>query len=366
MFIKNIKLLGFRNYLEADLFFDKKKTIIIGKNAQGKTNLLEVIQILSQGKSRRAIRDAELVNFNLSEAFIHAAIEPDLTIALGLRSSGRRTVKVNDVTKKPKEFLHHIYSVSFMADDLEIVQGSPSMRRDWIDAVITQLELNYNERCIKLKEVLSQRNSFLKKLNSIGVFRSEELKPEQLAQLEVWDEVLIEAANYISAKRTEYLFKLQPIAQAYYQEIANSDLALDFHYDGKEINKLDLLQSRTKDLIRAVTHVGPHRDEIDFLLGGRLAKTFASQGERRTITLALKLAELVVLKEVHGGSPILLLDDVLAELDESRQDYLLDAIDDETQVIITTTHLGSHIEKWSNNAQILEVENGVIKQHAIN
>lgn len=365
MFIKKIKLLGFRNYIEADLVFDKAKTIIIGKNAQGKTNLLEVIQILSHSKSRRASKDAELINFNLQESFIHALIQRDqeINIAIALRPSGRRTLKINEVNKKPKELLHNLYSVSFMADDLEIVNGSPSRRRDWIDQVIIQLERPYLEHLDKFDETLSQRNSLLKKLNDQGIYRAHQLQDKQKAELEIWDDLFIEHANYISSKRKNYLDKLQSVSDTYYKRISASELYLSLIYLGKEINQEDLQNSRDKDLIRGISNLGPQRDEIEINLNDKLAKAFASQGERRTITLAIKLAELDLLKESHQESPILLLDDVLAELDESRQDFLLDAIDNDTQVIITTTHLGTHLDKWSKDSQILEVEAGVVREY---
>lgn len=364
MFIKSIKLLGFRNYLEAVLNFTKNKTIIIGKNAQGKTNLLEVVQILSHGRSRRATKDAELVNFNLQEAFIHAVIEniEQISIAMALRPSGRRTLKINEVSKKPKELIHNLYSVSFMADDLEIVNGSPSSRREWIDDLIIQLERSYTDALDKFSDALSQRNSFLKKLNEKNIYRPQELNIELNSQFEVWDQIFMQAANYITAKRTEYLAKLEPMAEYYYRAISSSDLKFQLAYNGKEISLLDLQDSRVKDLIRGISNLGPQRDEIEIMLKEKLARSFASQGERRTIILALKLAELELIKQTHLTNPILLLDDVLAELDESRQDYLLDTIDKNTQVIITTTHLGKHIEKWSMDSQILEIENGMIKE----
>lgn len=371
MFVKTLKLLGFRNYLNADIEFLAPKTIIIGKNAQGKSNLLEVIQILSHIKSRRATKDAELVNFELDQAIIHAQASQDqseenIEIALLIRKSGRRTLKINDVSKKPKDLLHHIYSVSFMVDDLEIINGSPSIRRDWMNSVIAQLNFDYNTRFDKFETILSQRNSFFKDLAERNIYRYHELNPSQQEQLAIWDQMFIDAANTITSARQDFIRELSPIAAQYYREISGTEIELELKYPGKILNQEDLINSRDRDFGRSYTNLGPHRDDIEFNLESNLAGSFASQGERRTITLALKLAELELLKSKHNESPILLLDDVLAELDEDRQDYLLNCISPSTQVIITTTHLGKHIAKWTNSAQILEIKSGSIVEGAVN
>lgn len=370
MFVKSLKLIGFRNYIEADIEFNSQKTIIIGKNAQGKSNLLEVIQILSHLKSRRASKDAELINFKLDQSIVHATVQTKNTsstvnddtqeIGLLLRRNGRRTVKINDVPKKPRELLHHIYSVAFMVDDIEIIAGSPSRRREWLDSVISQINFNYDESLSKFENILSQRNSFLKSLTEKGIYHPSALNPTHREQLLIWDQLYLEAANQLTRSRREFIQEIQPHATKYYREVSGSSTHLSLEYIGAELAEPELRESYAKDLARSYSNLGPHRDDIKFTLNDHDANHYASQGERRTITLALKLAELELHKSKHGEYPILLLDDVLAELDEDRQDYLLESINPETQVIITTTHIGKHLEKWSNNAQILEIEEGSI------
>jgi len=367
MFVSNIKLLGFRNYLEANIDLSPNKTIIIGKNAQGKTNLLEVIQILSHLKSRRVSRDIELVNFKLDDAFIVVEIidsqneETKTTIALQLRKNGRRSLKINDVKLKPKELLHHLYSVSFMAEDLEIINGSPSDRRSWLDSVICQLIKNYNDELDKFDSILQQRNAFLKKMQENNIYNYLAMSQSEKIQLGVWDDLFLEHANQVTKMRDEFFSQLNPLANAFYKEISGSTTELLLHYCGQQLGPEDLIQARAKDFARAYTNVGPHRDDVEISLNGNIAASFASQGEKRSIILALKLAELELLQSTHHHYPLLLLDDVLAELDEDRQDYLLQAIKPETQVIITTTHLGKHLEKWSQNAEILEVDQGQVR-----
>lgn len=372
MFVKEIKLIAFRNYLEADLKLEKQKTIIIGKNAQGKSNLLEVIQILSQFKSRRARRDSELINFNLDQAIIKLKIQQsnldtdDDEIAVLIRKSGKRTYKLNGNIKKPKELMHKILSVSFMSEDLNIINSSPSVRRDYLDSVVKQLSFSYAEELSKFEKTLSQRNSFLKSLVEQGKYYTNSLSGSDKTQLEIWDDLFIDQANIVTSFRESFLEQLKPKANTFYNKIAqgigslSEENKLDFEYQGSMLNKAVLSENLAKDLARGYSNLGPHRDDFVIKLNESEAISFASQGEKRSIMLAVKLSELELLQEEHDDYPILLLDDVLAELDEDRQDFLLEAVNSKCQVIITTTHLGSHLEKWSDDSQIVEIDSGEI------
>ena len=383
MFIKEINLLGFRNYLEANLELDRQKTIIIGRNAQGKSNLIEVIQLLSQFKSRRAKKDAELINFSLDQAVIKVKIkdtkesdEGDIynssfwdeesseeldELAVLIRKSGRRTYKLNGANKKPKELLHKVLCVSFMSEDLNIINSSPSTRRDFLDSVIKQLSSEYADNLSKFEKTLSQRNSFLKDLVEKGKYYPSNLNQSEKGQLEIWNDLFIEEANKVSKAREDFLAKLKPCAEDFYQKISGSEASkLDFDYLGEQLDASMLNESLGRDLARGYSNLGPHRDDFEIKLNDIAAMSFASQGEKRSIMLAVKLSELELLKEQHNDYPILLLDDVLAELDEDRQDFLLDAVNSQAQVIITTTHLGKHLEKWSEDSQIIEIEAGQI------
>ena len=368
MFLKSVNLINFRNYRELFLEINKPKLIILGANSQGKTNLLEVVQILSVAKSKRASKDAELVNFDADNAVIHAKISKDdldeLNMALMIRKSGRRTLKINDVTKKPSEILHKLYTVSFMVDDLHMVSGSPSERREWIDSILKQLYIPYKDVLAKFEKALSQRNSFLKSLLEKGVHFTN-LNPIHREQLMIWDQMFIEAANKVSKYRLELINELNPIIAKHYRNISGREDSLEVSYEVNMLTEEKMLERLKLDFIRSYTTLGPHRDEISFVLKGQNAASFASQGEKRTIVLASKLSEIELLKAKHNLNPILLLDDVLAELDEDRQDHLLDAVDDTTQVIITTTHLGKHLQKWSENAQIINIESGALLDNLV-
>lgn len=387
MFIKEINLIGFRNYVEASLKLDRQKTIIIGRNAQGKSNLIEVIQLLSQFKSRRAKKDAELINFSLEEAVIKVKIQntsssinfkeeilnssfwEDETedqkeieeLGLLIRKSGRRTYKFNGANKKPKDLLHKVLCVSFMSEDLNIINSSPSTRREYLDSVIKQLSNDYSDNLAKFEKTLSQRNSLLKDFVDKGKYHPSSLNPSDRAQLGVWDEIFIDQANKITQQRKDFIEKLEPVSDAFYKKISGTNQnMISMKYNGTDINTQVLEEYLARDLARGYCNLGPHRDELEIMLNQNLAASFASQGEKRSILLAMKLSELELLKNQHNDYPILLLDDVLAELDEDRQDFLLDAVSSKAQVIITTTHLGKHLEKWSEDSQIVEIEAGEI------
>jgi len=361
--VRKLQLIGFRNYIEAAISFDASKTIIIGNNAQGKTNLLEAIQVLTSYKSRRATKDIELINFELNEAVLRAEIskESDISsnqISMLIRPSGRRTLKVNDVNKKAKELSLDFASVSFMVDDLEIINGSPSGRRNFLDNLLAKLFYSYADDLDAFEDILLQRNSYLKSLQEKNIYHINQLQDR--VQLSIWDQMFVDKANRVSRHRSQLIKQLEPVMKNYYQRISNQNHDFELIYQGAQISQNDLDLVINKDLARGITNIGPQRDDIEFRLKYKDAASYASQGEKRSLALALKLAELELLKDKFSEYPILLLDDVLAELDEDRQDLLLECIEGDIQVIISTTHLGKHLEKWSRGAQILTVNNGVI------
>ena len=374
MFVKEINLIGFRNYLEAQLKLDKQKTIIIGRNAQGKSNLIEVIQLLSYFKSRRSKKDAELINFEMNEAVVKVHLDrpdddTDDELALLIRKSGRRTYKLNGSNQKVKDILHKLLSVSFMSEDLNIINSSPSTRRDYLDSIIKQVDLIYLENLSNFEKSLTQRNSYLKDLIDKEVYYPRSMKATQKEQLQIWNEVYIDHANKVIQSRRDFINQIEPLANKFYQEISGkpeAQLSLNYASEDLSLEALDEILGR--DLARGYSNLGPHRDDFEILLNDKDASSFASQGEKRSIILALKLSELELLHQKHDQYPVLLLDDVLAELDEDRQDFLLDAVSSKAQVIITTTHLGKHLEKWSQDSQIVEIEDGAIvhKELALN
>lgn len=373
MYLKSLQLRYFRNYQDQQVEFLAPKTILVGDNAQGKSNLLEAVELLATLRSHRAVRDRELVLDGEAASQITAVLERETGIVdLGItfRASGRRTVSLNhEALRRQLDFLGTMNAVQFSSLDLDLVRGAPSERRSWIDTLLTQLEPVYAHILQQYNVVLRQRNALLKQRSGAGS-PDAELDPEQLA---IWDSQLAALGARVIRRRARVLDRLAPYAQHWHQSISNSREVLTVRYapnvpieqDDPAIVQqafLEKIQQRAiAEQMQHTTLVGPHRDEVEFTINETPARQYGSQGQQRTLVLALKLAELKLIEAVIGEPPLLLLDDVLAELDLNRQDKLLETIQDRFQTIITTTHLGAFDNQWLKSSQILTVESGKIQ-----
>ncbi|GAC1459787.1 MAG: DNA replication/repair protein RecF [Chamaesiphon sp.] len=368
MYLKTLHLRQFRNYRDQRVDFCAAKTILVGNNAQGKSNLLEAVELLSTLKSHRAGRDRDLVLEGASASQITATLErayAPIDLALTLRTQGHRTVALNQQTlRRQMDFLGVLNAVQFSSLDLELVRGSPERRRTWIDALLIQIEPIYAHILHSYNQVLRQRNALLKEA------RSQDSDWE--LQLALWDAQLATTDSRVTRRRARILQRLAPLAQSWHASISGKTEVLEVKYapnvsleneEPEQVQQafLDKIQQRrVAEQHHGTTFVGPHRDEVEFTINQTPARAYGSQGQQRTLVLALKLAELKLIEEVVGESPLLLLDDVLAELDPLRQNQLLDAIQDRFQTLITTTHLGSFDAQWLNSSQILSVQAGQI------
>lgn len=377
MYLKSLHLRYFRNYQDQQVEFLAPKTILVGDNAQGKSNLLEAVELLATLRSHRAQRDRELVLDSEPTGQITAVLERETGIVdLGMifRSSGRRTVSLNhESLRRQLDFLGTMNAVQFSSLDLELVRGGPTERRNWLDTLLTQLEPVYAHILQQYNLVLRQRNALLRQ-RPRGAPEAElpvaALDPDQLA---VWDVQLAALGSRVIRRRARVLDRLAPFAQAWHQSISGSREVLEVRYapnvplvqdDPAVVQQafLDKLQQRAiAEQMQGTTLVGPHRDEVEFTINQTPARQYGSQGQQRTLVLALKLAELKLIEAVIGEPPLLLLDDVLAELDLNRQDKLLETIQDRFQTIITTTHLGAFDNQWLKSSQILTVEAGKVQ-----
>ncbi|MEO0350214.1 MAG: DNA replication/repair protein RecF [Cyanobacteria bacterium P01_A01_bin.15] len=372
MFLQSLHLKQFRNYGDQAVEFLAPKTILLGENAQGKSNLLEAVELLATLKSHRTSRDRDLVQTDLATAQIRASLKRDLGVSalqLTLRSGSRRTASVNGETlRRQQDFLGNLNAVQFSCLDLDLVRGGPGRRRTWTDTLLMQLEPVYVHILQQYGQVLKQRNALIKqqaKQPTDGPVP--QLDPTQLA---LWDAQLATLGTRVIRRRARMLRRLAPIAQTWHQAISGSTEQLEICYspnvdvdtdDASQIQQafLDKLQTRAMaEYYQRTTLVGPHRDDISFLIDDTPARQYGSQGQQRTLVLALKLSELQLIEEVVGEPPLLLLDDVLAELDLNRQNQLLDTIQDRFQTLITTTHLGSFDAQWLKLSQVLQVKNG--------
>ena len=374
MFLKTLSLRNFRNYQEQIVEFSAPKTILVGDNAQGKSNLLEAVELLATLKSHRTSRDKDLVKDEESVAQVSASLKREFGVSqliLTLRSNGRRTVNLNSENlRRQMDFLGVLNAVEFSSLDLDLVRGGPENRRRWLDTLLIQLEPVYAHIMSQYQKVLRQRNAFLKG-------NSENLHEKSLkSQLALWDTQLVITGTRVIRRRERAIQRLTPIAQLWHSNISGSTEHLQIKYAPNvpllethqgEVQQafLEKIKQRTvAEMHQGTTLVGPHRDEIELIINDTPARQYGSQGQQRTLVLALKLAELQLIEEVVGEPPLLLLDDVLAELDPSRQNQLLDAIQDRFQTLITTTHLGSFDSQWLNSSQILTVSGGKLSAKA--
>ncbi|MDX2216116.1 MAG: DNA replication/repair protein RecF [Oculatellaceae cyanobacterium bins.114] len=378
MFLQSLHLRQFRNYQDQRVEFAAPKTIVVGDNAQGKSNLLEAVELLATLRSHRAGRDRDLILNGTAIGQVTATLERSLgniELALTLRTQGRRTVALNEQSlKRQLDFLGVLNAVQFSSLDLDLVRSGPGQRRDWLDSVLTQLEPVYASILHQYNLILRQRNALLRQ-RSIGAAldRSDVVEvPTDLSQLAVWDAQLAIAGTRVMRRRARALQRLAPLAQTWHQAISNSQEVLEVRYlpnvsliedDPTAIQQafLEKIQQRAiAEKHQGTSLVGPHRDEIEFMINQTPARQYGSQGQQRTLVLALKLAELKLIETVVGEPPLLLLDDVLAELDLNRQNKLLDTIQERFQTLITTTHLGSFDAQWLKSSQILTVKAGQV------
>lgn len=379
MYLKNIHLYTFRNYYKQSVNLQSQKTILLGNNAQGKSNLLEAIELLATLKSHRTRRDQDLILEGEKSSQITANVERiygQSELSITLRSSGKRSLMLNhEKLHRHLEFLGHINAVEFSCLDLDLVRGSPEIRRIWLDTLLIQLEPIYAHIINQYHKILRQRNSLLKIIRKqFNDSKKSDNFTTTISQLKLWDEQLAEAGTRVTRRRNRVIQRLVPLAQKWHKSISGKAELLDINYlsnitieneDHQTIQQRFLEKIEQRSIIErnlATTVVGPHRDDVEFNINKNQAKFYGSQGQQRTLVLAIKLAELQLIEDVIGEPPLLLLDDVLAELDHNRQKQLLEAIQGKFQTLITTTHLPTFDTEWLKSSQIIKVERGKIFQ----
>ena len=370
MYLRSLHLRHFRNYHDQQIDFTAAKTILLGNNAQGKSNLLEAVELLSSLKSHRTSRDRDLIYDGETICQITGNLKREIgetELMMTLRENGRRTVAQNGVSlRRQLDFLGTLNMVQFSSLDLDLVRGGPDQRRHWIDALLVQLEPIYAYVLQQYNQVLRQRNALLRN----RLRQESEGRTVESPDLALWDAQLAIAGSRVIRRRARVLDRLAPFAEKWHQEISGSTEKLKIHYAPNVIAATDTPEALQQAFLEKIqtraiaeqhqgtTLVGAHRDEVELLINQTPARQYGSQGQQRTLVLSLKLAELKLIEDVIGEPPLLLLDDVLAELDLNRQNQLLDAIQDRFQTLITTTHLGSFDAQWIDSAQILEVKTG--------
>ncbi len=354
----------FRNYRRLQLEVTKKRLLIIGSNGIGKSNLLEAVELLGSLRSHRAGHDKDLIFWNENKAILRAIAETDEKLELELRvRGGRKASRNGKLLERQLDLLGPLRCVGFSALDLDLVRGEPSLRRSWLDKAVLQLEPIYSDLISRYTKLLRQRTQLWRYNNGAPPQKIDTL-------LDAFDSQMALISTRIHRRRKRLLTRLQPLANVWQRKLSqgNEDLVLNYlpgsfletnedEVGWKNSIENQLLNQRENEEKLGICKIGPHRDEVEFLLNGMQARRFGSSGQQRTIVISLKLAELELIGQLYGEPPLLLLDDVLAELDPHRQLLLLDAVGNEHQCLISATHLDAFEKDWNSNSQILKLDN---------
>ena len=390
MRLNQLVLCNFRCYADCEINFTDRVNLIVGENAQGKTTLLEAIYFLSMAKSHRTYPDNELVRHNESWFYLkgqvaamegaHTNPEPHnlqpshlMTVEVSNELSGKKRFKFNGVLqKKLSQWIGQFNVVFFSPESLTLVKGSPADRRRFIDILISQINSAYLNSLQNYQFALKQRNELLKQI------RSKQASPEFL---DPWDDILIAEGISIIQTRVRIFSQLKAYIRAKHAELTGNREILDLKYQpspekidgamGQEAAELfhrGLQSSRSYDILRGMTSLGPHRDDFKLILEAQSAgtmyfqeaKAFGSQGQQRTIALALKLGELELIRETTSKTPIVLLDDVFSELDEERSSFLFQLLGRlNAQTFITSTRQEAWVPDMGD-CRVLTVHNGQV------
>lgn len=326
MRVLSCNLTNFRNYQTASVEFFSGENLISGGNGQGKTNLVEAVMLCALSKSPRSSHDADLKKDGEKHCEVELKIERsfgNLSLKCVIDDElGKKFFLNSNELKKTSDLFGNLVAVYFSPNDLILVSGSPAERRDFMDTDISQLSGSYYNLVQRYSRVLFQRNKLLKTVHDRSLL---------LGQIDVWDEQLASLSGLIIKTRKSFIEKLKNPANEILKFISKDTDSLNIFYDGAKGEtsdeiKQEILKSLkfniSKDMELGYTTIGPHRDDIVFELNGRDSKVYASQGQKRSIVLALKIAELVVFERELGEKPVLVLDDVFSELDSARQKKL--------------------------------------------
>ena len=357
MYIESIELKNFRNYQDLQLDFDKGTNIFYGDNAQGKTNILESVYICGTTKSHKGSKDKEIIRFGEEESHIRMMVKKDelsYKIDMHLRKNKAKGVAINGLPiKKARELFGIVNLVFFSPEDLGIIKNGPAERRRFIDMELCQLDKLYLHELSNYNKVIIQRNKLLKECSFNSQYEE---------MLDIWDMQLVKYGKKLIESRERFVKELGVIVAEIHRNLTGGREELMVRYE-KNVSadefERKLQTSRKRDLKVKMSMTGPHRDDLLFEVKGVDIRRFGSQGQQRTAALSLKLAEIELVKRAIKDTPVLLLDDVLSELDSSRQQYLLDSIHD-IQTLITCTGIDDFIENKFQLNKVFHVADGVV------
>ncbi len=400
MRVDHLSLTNFRNYARLELSLPKQPVVIVGENAQGKTTLLESLYYLATARSPYTLSDRQLIHWRTeSEPLPFAKVSGeissrrsalttlDMTLVLdntAVNPRFRKTIKINGVEKRVMDVVGLLSVVLFLPRDLMLIEGAPSERRDFMDTTLSQVDAAYLQALDDYDKHMSQRNALLRRIAE---------KRAKAAELAYWDEQLSKSGAILIAGRQRFLRELEDKAQHQHHALtgglelltlqyqpsfsptAKADgqrsfnmLGMDLH---RELTPEDIVpqfheqlqRDQRESIERGATVSGPHRDELRLFINGRDCGLFGSRGQARTAVLALKLAELAWMRGQIGEAPLLLLDEVVAELDGKRRAHLLSQIGDDVQTLVTTTDAEVFPKEFLDRARVWQVENGQISSN---
>lgn len=357
MYIESIQLKNFRNYNLLELKFDKATNIFYGDNAQGKTNILEAIYLCGTTKSHKGSKDKEIIQFGEDESHIRMKVVKDgvsYKIDMHLKKNKAKGVAINGLPiRKARELFGIVNLVFFSPEDLNIIKSGPGERRRFMDLELCQLDQLYLTDLAGYNHIVNQRNKLLKELS---------FQPGLMDTLDIWDMQMVQYGSKVIEKRSAFIKELNMIIEDIHKNLTGGSEHLEVIYEPNTESSFfaeTLAKNRDRDIRMKMTSAGPHRDDLCLMSNGVDIRKYGSQGQQRTAALSLKLSEIYLVKKKIKDTPVLLLDDVLSELDSSRQTYLLESIHD-IQTMITCTGLDDFINSQFRINKVFQVVKGEI------
>jgi len=370
--LSRLELQHFRSYRQASLQVEARRVIVVGANGAGKSNLLEAVELLGSLRSHRTASDGDLIQSDQPDGWIHGWIGADGLEHIGLhlrQQGGRQGLRNQHLLSRQLDLLGAFRCVCFSSLDLALVRGEPVLRRQWLDRVVLQLEPAYGDLLSRYGRLLRQRSSLLRRHGRAS------LRHHLTVLLDAYDQQMANLGARLHRRRQRALLRLDPLARSWQKRLSGGQEILSLLYrPGTDLPpgpapdqgnrtllvwqgalQQQLAHQRAAELRLGNCRVGPQRDEVVLQLNGQPARRYGSAGQQRCMVLALKMAEAALVAQVSGEAPVLLLDDVLAELDPDRQLLLLEAIGQQQQCLLSTTHLDRFIGAWRRDAQCISV-----------
>lgn len=347
MFIKKITLTNFRNYSHLNFDFSSPITILLGENAQGKSNFLEAVFFLASSKSYKAEKEDELVKEGEEAAHVQGVLEGDTTLEIAIQiieGSLKKRIKVNGIPRRVNDYTNNLVAVLFSPEDINMVTGSPSLRRRHVDITLSQVDRDYKRALSSYEEVVMNKNRLLKRIRE-GLSKRDELT--------FWADQQILLGNILCGKRRSFFEFLNREPKKFGN--------FNYKYIPNEISLERLYEYQQREIDAAISLIGPHRDDFCFFQDDKDLSKYGSRGEQRTVVLDLKIAEVSFIEHKLSTRPILLLDDIFSELDLKHQEHVIDMAKLQ-QTVITSVDMDVAISKELTGADFYSVEDGVIKK----